>query len=282
MKICWNNLNGIKLTRNGVFLKNGSSSYIHKDHCSRCNEPYLTSKSRPSLFCGKSCSFKGQKRWLGKKHSDITKQKMSKSAFKRSESEEYSKKLSEAQRGHKSHSWKGGVSKLNLPLYDTYAHQLWTEETRPVFKNSLKLLEVKCTKCEDWITPTISEVQNRMKFLSNKITSECRFYCSDKCKTGCSIYGQILFPKGFKKEVNKEYTRHELSIWSGEVLKRANYKCEYCGKNATDAHHIRPKKLEPFFALDPDYGVACCEKCHYDYAHLDECSTGTLAMRKCS
>jgi hypothetical protein len=73
-----------------------------------------------------------------------------------------------------------------------------------------------------------------------------------------------------------------LRIWREEVLKRANYKCEYCGKPATIAHHSKSKKLEPFFALDPDYGLACCEKCHYKYGHRDmECTTGYLANIDC-
>jgi len=60
--------------------------------------------------------------------------------------------------------------------------------------------------------------------------------------------------------------------------------CEYgCGKEATDVHHIRPQKLEPFFSLDPDYGLACCEECHYKYGHKtgSECSTGNLAQIAC-
>jgi len=48
-------------------------------------------------------------------------------------------------------------------------------------------------------------------------------------------------------------------------------------------HHSRPQKLEPGFVLDPDFGVACCEKCHYKYGHKPgtECSTGNLANMIC-
>jgi len=219
--------------------------------------------------------------WTGKKHSEETKRKMSLSALKRSRSKEYIKKLSEAHRGSKSHSWKGGVSKLGLPLYDTYACQLWADETRCVFKDNLKLVEVKCTKCRKWFIPTIDAVQNRMKFLNEKITSECRFYCSEECKENCEVFGQYKYPKGYKK-LNDYYTKSELDVWRKEVLKRAGYLCEYCGEKANISHHVKPKKLEPFFVLDPDYGMACCKECHNKYGHRDECSTRFLASKICA
>ena len=66
-----------------------------------------------------------------------------------------------------------------------------------------------------------------------------------------------------------------------EVFRRDNYECEYCGENAENAHHIKPKKLEPFFALDPDYGIACCKKCHNKYGHKDECAAYILSSVVC-
>jgi len=43
--------------------------------------------------------------------------------------------------------------------------------------------------------------------------------------------------------------------------------CERCG--------------DPFFALDPDYGIACCEKCHYKYGHTDECNSAVISNKLC-
>jgi len=59
--------------------------------------------------------------------------------------------------------------------------------------------------------------------------------------------------------------------------------CEYCEELATHVHHSRPQKLEPGFALDPDFGIACCESCHYKYGHKTgtECSTGQLTNAVC-
>lgn len=109
---------------------------------------------------------------------------------------------------------------------------------------------------------------------------DCNFYCSDGCKNACSIFGKH---SSIKVSTNSKCCNTTDSVvWASEVLKRANYECEYCGEKATDAHHIKPKKLEPFFALDPDYGIACCEKCHYKYGHGDrDCSFGTLRYKQC-
>jgi len=110
------------------------------------------------------------------------------------------------------------------------------------------------------------------------------FYCSDKCKIKCPLFG--LNPNN---EINKNnldiikiyYTTEEYQTFRQEVLKRANYKCEYCEEEAKHAHHSRPQKLEPFFSLDPDYGISCCKECHYEKGHKDECSTGQIANTIC-
>ena len=56
MKICYDNLNGFKLTSNGIFLKNGRDSYVEMDSCERCGDYYLTLKHRMSKFCSQSCA----------------------------------------------------------------------------------------------------------------------------------------------------------------------------------------------------------------------------------
>lgn len=262
MKICWDNLEGMYLTRNGN-LRKGKTIYIEKDACKVCNESYLEEKHRGRGFCSHFCSNKMENHpSFGKKHSYKTRIKMS-----------------NAQKGKKNHNYKGNVEKLNIPLYNTFKDQLsWAENVRQAPKN-YEYLQVKCAKCKQWFIPKTSDVRNRISALNGAINGEYRFYCSDRCKNSCSVYRQKLYPKNFKKQ-DRHYD-YELQIWRKEVLRRANYECEYCGGCATHAHHERPKKLEPFFALDPDNGIACCEKCHYRYGHSDECSTSILASIVC-
>jgi hypothetical protein len=86
------------------------------------------------------------------------------------------------------------------------------------------------------------------------------------------------------KDIIKSYTPGEFNIFKKYVLNRDNCICHYCGGAANIIHHLKPQKLEPFFALDPDYSVSCCRKCHYKYGHPtdSEHSTGNLSKIVCS
>lgn len=293
MKICWDNLDKFTYDSIGGCLKNKYGvKYAFMDNCDVCGEYYLMRITSPTKFCCGSCSKKGKNhplynKSLSKKH----KKRISASNKGHKVSKETRDKISMAHKGNNygyvgklASNYKGGVTELNLPLYDTYHGRLkWFEDVRRAPNNN-DLLQVKCTNtdCEKWFTPKRTQVCDRINAVKfDYRQGECRFYCSDMCKNTCSIYGQELYPKNYYQNKIKEYTVYELSIWSKEVLKRADYKCEYCGLEAVDSHHIKPQKLEPFFALDPDYGVACCEKCHYKYGHSDECSTSSLAKEVC-
>lgn len=123
MKICWDNLEGMHLTRNGVFVK-GYNSYIEKERCIECGESYLTLKHRQSIFCDRSCSLKRRmvSEETRKKMSEVwesrgpvseeTKQKQSKvrkgllvgernGMYGKTHSKENKKKLSDRLKGNK-------------------------------------------------------------------------------------------------------------------------------------------------------------------------------------
>jgi hypothetical protein len=151
-----------------------------------------------------------------------------------------------------------------------------------------KEIQVHCKnhECENskekggWFTPTYNQLYERIRQLENKNgNGGSYFYCSQHCKDTCELYNLNGDP--FKNN-NLPYTYAEYKVCRAVVFERENTLCEYCGEPATDMHHIFPVKIEPFFALDPDYCVACCEKHHYKYAHKDECSTGNLAKIVCS
>lgn len=277
MKICWDDLEGIYLSENGNFIK-WVGKYrlylIYKESCSYCGEPYFTKKKSPSNFCGHSCANSGKNNGnFGKPMSINTKLKLSRSHM--------GKKLTDV---HKINiakgAPKGGVIKDNVPLYSTYEYQLnFAEKTRFIIdEKGRKLLEIKCTKCGKWHVPNRAAVKDRIRSL-NGGSGENRFYCSQECKDSCEIYRKnpaLYLTIDNIDDINTPYTAYELSVWSNEVLTRADNKCEYCGKEAKHAHHIEPKKLEPGIALDPDNGLACCVECHYKYGHKDGCSTNNI------
>jgi hypothetical protein len=153
-----------------------------------------------------------------------------------------------------------------------------------------KEIQVHCKnhKCENskekggWFTPTLTQIKDRKNILENEGEDKYYFYCSQYCKETCPLYNLHGDPY---KDTNKPYTSAELEIFNKLVLKRDNEICYYCAKHhATIVHHLRPQKLEPFFALDPDYAISVCAKCHYKYGHPtgSKHSTGNLAKIVCS
>ena len=142
----------------------------------------------------------------------------------------------------------------------------------------------KCSNSKEkngWFTPTYIQLYERIRALEKPYGMiENNFYCSQKCKDNCISYRKKNDPYQDNKIL--PYTAIEYQTCRDVVLERENGLCEYCGEPATDMHHIFPVKKEPFFALDPDYCVACCEKHHYKYGHRDECSTTNLAKMICS
>ena len=173
-----------------------------------------------------------------------------------------------SQRGSNNHNYKGGVKKLELPLYSTYAPQLeWVEEVRrdPINTN---ILQVKCTEinCRKWYTPKTSHVLRRLMFLKSISKSEGRFYCSDECKNNCSIFGQQLYPKNFKPDYSRELQPELRDL----VLERDEHECQRCG-NTSDlqCHHFEGLNINPIESADIDNCITLCSECH-KMAHEDE------------
>jgi len=134
---------------------------------------------------------------------------------------------------------------------------------------------------DGWFTPTKGQFSHRIYSLEQPSGfGESNFYCSEECKTTCVLFRLRSDP--FKK-TKEYYTQQEYETFRQYVLKRDNYKCQYCENKATIVHHERAQKLEPFFALDPDFAWSCCKECHYKYGHKTgtECSTGNLAAKLC-
>jgi len=132
-----------------------------------------------------------------------------------------------------------------------------------------------------WFTPTLMQIQCRKNQLEKQDGNDgSYFYCCQKCKEVCPLYGLQNDPY---TDTDKPHTSAELNTLNQFVLKRDSEICHYCGEHATIVHHLRPQKLEPFFALDPDYAISVCAKCHYKYGHPtgSKHSTGNLAKLVC-
>lgn len=136
--------------------------------------------------------------------------------------------------------------------------------------NNKKAVQVKCTLCNKWFSPTRSEVQSRKRGLEGKTTpegwySEGHLYCSEECKQSCSIYGQQLYPKGHNKtNIRQEAIDQHTRLM---VLKRDGNQCQKCGScHNLEVHHIEGVAQEPMVANDLDNCMTVCHNCHM-YIH---------------
>jgi hypothetical protein len=232
----------------------------------------------------------------GKIFSEKTKRKMSKSHKGKKRlpfSEETKEKMSESQKGktlskeHKkklSKSHKLTIENINkkYPFFSKIEEMRYNPKCLEEKEIQVHCKNHECKNSKEkggWFTPTRQQFKDRKDNLENEGEDKAYFYCSQHCKDTCILYRLCSDP--FKNN-NLPYTPGEYQTCRAIVFNREKGLCEYCGELATDMHHIFSVKLEPFFALDPDYCVACCEKHHYKYAHKDECSTGNLAKIVCS
>lgn len=238
--------------------------YKFVSSCEVCGDSFFMRLSYPTIVCSNSCRSK----------ISMTPEKI----------ERFKKDVAiKMKAGLIKGNDRGGVTAKNLPLFKTYAHQLsLVEEVRECGT----LLECRCSLCNEWFIPKKSNVERRSQYIKGNSNRESRLYCSEECKHLCPIFNKHTHPAGHnpRKHRNRtDVTESELRVWSKTVLARHDFICEYCGETANTAHHIIPKKLAPFYALDPDNGISRCEECHYKYGHTsEECQPVYIAKVVCS
>lgn len=174
------------------------------------------------------------------------------------------------------YSWKGGVVKKNIPLYETYAPQL--EKYQPVHKieqDGIELLGVECAFCKKIFVPKLTHVQNRINSINGKSLGEHNLYCTEECKVACPIYKQVLWPKDYKSYEN---TRSNQKDWAVMVKERDNYTCRNCGTTEGQmiAHHVDPVINNPVESADIDNGKTLCEACDKIAHQAPGCSYAEL------
>lgn len=188
----------------------------------------------------------------------------------------------ERRSGKGSNYWKGGVKTKDLPLYDTYAHQL--EPYQPVYlveQDTLKLLGVECKYCGNVHVSTSTLIQARVQAIKGNITKgEHHLYCSKNCKKACSTYNQKRYPKGFKPVTSRE-VQPELRKM---VLARDDYQCQKCFKGLEEVqlhcHHIDPVINNPIESADIDNCIIYCKECHKKVHKMQGCTYTDLNCKE--
>ena len=285
MKLCWNDIENIRLSKFGNFVDIVKKKTFHLKVCKQCGEQFLGRTN--AKFCCVGCSNIHNKTGINK--SEESKQKI-RDLWKDPKSlynnVEYRKSLGSTKENNS--NWKGGYDKKGIPTYDTYAYQLeWCEEVRRN-KEDPNVLEVRCFKCGKWYVTKLYNVSNRIESLKDKQSGENHFYCSKECKNSCSIYGKK--PETLMKEdavrVGRlkwlELKREVQPELSNIVLERDEHKCVKCNdSNNLECHHIYPVNIEPLFSADVDNCITLCEECHKEVHKKDGCGYNQLKIKEC-
>ena len=271
MKLTYENCDKLRLTRKGNLVDANYTIYNYKEQCKNCGEPYLGPKGATS--CCVLCASPMR----GKIHPQETKDKISLNNLNKNN-------------GDKNPNWKGGVKKLDIPLYDTYNLKLCLFEEVRIFMLLVggvvyKSLQVRCNEssCRKWFRPTYKQVRARLRVFNGVAAGQQNFYCSEECKNSCSTFGQKCYPKGFKRY--RENNRPDQPQWRKMVLERDNYTCQICGYHSPDgknliAHHIDPVIRNPIESMDIDNGITLCKPCDTKVHQLPGCSPSELRCNK--
>ena len=175
--------------------------------------------------------------------------------------------------------YKGGITRLNLPLYSTFSLRL--KPYQKVFKlekyiegNLLELLGVECHYCKKIFVPKAKEVKARIKAIGSTNMGEANLFCSEKCKENCPTFRQQKYPKGQNPNLSRVHQKE----WSNLVKGDANYVCQICGKTGgtIHSHHEIPVVVNPLLSLDLDNGICLCKGCHNLTHQLPWCKLSYL------
>lgn len=273
MQICWDNLEKLRFNKEkGVWYKSPHEQNALKyvESCKVCGEPFLGFPNNIG-FCSYHCSL------LDRHPSEESRKKMSVSrtgeknhGFGKHHTQEHNRKIGDAQRAEKGSNWKGGVTKKNIPLFNTFAPKLsWCEATRRDPEDN-NILQVKCTYCGKWYMPTLDSVRGRIKSANGKMRGDSRLYCSNECKKLCPIYRRVKY-SGEEKHVN--YPSREVQAQLRQmVFERDNWTCIKCNNTkALHCHHKEGIYWEPLESADINMCVTLCKDCHKEVHKQDGC-----------
>jgi len=257
MKICWDNLEKL-VYKNGRFYYNKNytnrNMYVESNYkCKKCNEYFIDRKSlienNKVYFCSLKCGNDS------------------------GTSLETKKKISKANKGEKSHLWKGGFCSNGFASYDQYRPSL---ELYHKVRGDNDILEVKCTYCGRWYKPTYDEVKSRKYSIEKGNGGGNYFYCSNICKKQCPIYYKSKYSENskiFKPSTSREVQPELRKL----VFERDNWTCIKCKEvKNLHCHHIDPVVNNPIESADINNCVTLCKNCHKEIHRKEGCKYNEL------
>ena len=255
MKLTWDNIDNIYLSKRGYFTINKRRKYIGE--CPICKDLCI-SYTKEISFCCRECqsiSFRGDNNHrYGVKVSDNTKERFRISL------------------GNK--KFRGGKEYV---YYDSFVNKLkpYGEKCRRSPSN-LNKLEVKCYHCKEWFIPRRSLVNNRIQTIKGNKDNRL-FYCSDTCRSNCYVFNKHW--TSFI-DINKpSVTREVQSELRQMVFYRDDYTCQICGVRGGNlhCHHIDPVKSNPIESADINNCITLCKQHHINIHKQNGCKYNDLA-----
>jgi hypothetical protein len=165
-------------------------------------------------------------------------------------------------------------------LYNIHFVDKLTVDELPRLNDDGINLEVKCKYCSKYFIPTNRSVRDRIKALSGIIPGDRSLYCSTGCKDSCPIYGQIKYPKGFKKVTAREVD----PILRQMCFERDNWECQICGLSTEEVtlhcHHIEGYTQNPLLGNDIDNVITLCKSHHKEVHKLPGCNYHELKCNR--
>jgi hypothetical protein len=302
MKICWDNLeeHGFFINKKGYLTsKKDRKHYTVVESCAWCGEPFLVREQalrtsrRPSIFCTTACatSYRYRKRAeenIGKRFGTRVITRLSDEDSRKFRFIYYDFVCDCGKTGsahlqslvasescgcqHKENLIKIHTKTLEEKIvendivpFSVYGERLTTyDNARLVEYNGFEVVEVPCAYCGKFFRPSRQQVFSRLYAINNIKKGECRFYCSDYCKSACPTFKKHNWAQGQAPATSRE-VQPELRQM---VLERDNWTCQYgnCGKTVHDAelhcHHFEGIWLNPIESADLDMCITFCKKHH--------------------
>jgi hypothetical protein len=174
----------------------------------------------------------------------------------------------------------GGIHSQNLAPYALYESQLRLyEEGLRRHPDNERVLQVICYKCKEWMSPTPSQVSNRLDSLKHHNRGESHFYCSDECKKQCDVFAKQPLPP---RDTTLDNLEIEVQLELRQlVLERDEYTCQKCGLQdlsgkGLQCHHLDTVKCEPLESADVDICITYCSACHIEAHQQPGCTYNDL------
>ena len=161
----------------------------------------------------------------------------------------------------------------NLADYKSYSNKV--SITDSAIEGPHGELQVRCKTCNKYFAPTYLMVNNRFNSINTVGNGESNFYCSDKCKSECTVYNKkndnhLINNTGYEAKVKVARNCQKESRYILRQIQMSLYGyhfCEKCGKvvENNQLHHTIEVAKDPSGAITPAGHMLVCDPCHKEF-----------------